>query len=148
MLRLSKLTDYGIVVMTQLAGDPERLHAATEVATATGIAAPTVSKLLKSLTRAGLVSSVRGARGGYRLARPAEAVSVAELVDALEGPVALTECSSGEGNCEQEPHCAVRVNFQRINDAIRGALAQVTLAEMVAPPGSHYVNLSPRLRAS
>jgi Rrf2 family protein len=95
-----------------------------------------------------LVTSVRGARGGYRLARDPATISVAELVDALEGPVALTECSSGEGSCEQEPHCAVRVNFQRINDAIRGALAQVTLAEMVAPPRSRYVTLSPQLQAS
>jgi FeS assembly SUF system regulator len=141
MLRLSKLTDYGLVVMTELAREPERLHSAAGVAEATGVALPTVTKLLKLLSRAGLVRSVRGARGGYRLQREARHVSVAQVVDALEGPVALTECSSEEGLCEQEASCAIRGRFQHINDAIRAALEGVTLAEMVTPRDAQLVHL-------
>ncbi len=141
MLRLSKLTDYGIVVMTYLAREPERVHAANEVAAGTRISLPTVSKVLKLLSRGGLVLSCRGAKGGYRLARAAEAISVAEVIDAMEGPVAVTECSSAAGTCVQESHCSIRANWQRINDAIRVALHGVSLAEMVVPMTSHRVNV-------
>ena len=134
MLKLSKLADYGIVVMTYLAQDPEQVRAAHDVATATRVALPTVSKVLKVLSRDALLASVRGARGGYRLARPPAAISVAQIIHALEGPLAMTECTSVAGACTQEPYCAVRGNWQRINDTIYRALAQVTLADMVAPP--------------
>lgn len=142
MLRLSKLTDYGIVVMTYLAREPDRLHAANEVATGTQVALPTVSKLLKHLSRGDLVLSVRGAKGGYRLARDAGDISVAQVVDVLEGPVALTECSTDTGNCSQASVCSIRVNFQRINGAIRGALDGVSLAELVGPEDAHLVDMS------
>lgn len=142
MLRLSKLTDYGIVVATCLGEAASELLSATEVAARTGVAPPTVSKLLKHLARAGLVQSERGAKGGYRLARPAAQISIAEVVDALEGPVALTECISSEGHCEQEDHCNVRANFQLINAAILDALERVSVAEMIKPPGRQYVDLS------
>lgn len=131
MLRMSKLTDYGTVVMTYLAREPQRLHAASEIATHVHVAVPTVSKILKSLAHTGLVVSSRGAKGGYSLARPADEISMAEVIDALEGPIALTECSSSVGMCVQETSCSIRTNWQKINNVIREALGDVTLAEMV-----------------
>lgn len=147
MLRLSKLTDYGIVVMTCLAEEPGAVRAAHEIADCTRLALPTVSKVLKLLSRAGLVLSCRGARGGYRLARSPADISVAALIDALEGPVALTECSSEASNCSQESHCTIRGNWLQINDVIRGALEGVSLAEMIRPPTSHTVDVSGLQRA-
>ena len=91
MLRISKLTDYATVILAALSAQPEALHSASGLAERTGVAAPTVSKLLKELQRAGIVRSVRGARGGYQLARSAQEISAAEIIDAVEGPVALTE---------------------------------------------------------
>jgi FeS assembly SUF system regulator len=104
MLRMSKLTDYGLVLLTHMAqaSAPEVLTA-HELAAASKVPLPTVSKILKELSRAGLVVSHRGRRGGYTLARPAEQISVASVVEALEGPVALTECSVTDGNCSLEP---------------------------------------------
>ncbi|MDZ7751163.1 MAG: SUF system Fe-S cluster assembly regulator [Gammaproteobacteria bacterium] len=141
MLRLSKLTDYGIVVSACLARAATDLLSASEVAARTGIAAPTVSKLLKGLGRAGLVISERGAKGGYRLSRAAGDISIADVVDALEGPVALTECISAVGHCEQESHCDARANFELINAAILDALERVSVAEMVHGPQHQYVHL-------
>jgi len=133
MLRISKLTDYGTVVMTYLAREHGRLHAVSEIAAAVSVAAPTVSKILKQLVREGLVISHRGARGGYALARPPEAISMIEIIDALEGRVGLTECGSSPGLCAQESACSIRANWQRLNGAVRDALAGVTLAEMAEP---------------
>ena len=133
MLRISKLTDYGTVVMTYLAKEGDRLHAVSEIAGEIRVAAPTVSKILKQLVREGLVVSHRGAKGGYSLARPAGAISMLEIIDALEGRVGLTECGSSPGLCEQESLCSIRTNWQRINGAVREALAGVTLAEMTEP---------------
>ncbi len=131
MFRLSKLADYGIVIMTGLARRPERQFSATEIANESLIPQPTVSKVLKSLTRSGLLISHRGARGGYGLARPGEAITVAEVITALEGPIALTACiEEGPGGCDIESLCPARANWQRINDAIRGALDGITMAEM------------------
>ncbi len=133
MLRMSKLTDYGTVVMTYLAKEHSHLHAVSEIAAQVQVAAPTVSKVLKRLVREGLVVSHRGAKGGYSLARPAEQISMVDIIDALEGPVGLTECGSTPGLCSQESSCSIRTNWQRINGAVRGALAGVTLAEMAEP---------------
>ena len=130
MLRMSKLTDYGTMVLAQLAANSRGLTTAGQVADATHLGQPTVSKLLKSLVRAGLVSSARGAQGGYALARPAESISAAEIIDALEGPVALTECSSAGGCCDLESFCLVGSAWQRINRSIRLALQNVTLADL------------------
>ena len=99
MLRISKLTDYGTVVLAHLAGGDGQVCSAAEVADATGIAMPTVRKLLKSLARAGLVTSTRGASGGYQLSRPAREISAASVIDALEGPVSITECSAIDSSC-------------------------------------------------
>src|SRR5579864_6014791 len=102
MLRMSRLTDYATVLLATLAGEPQRVQTAASLAEQTHIAAPTVSKLLKQLHRAGLVTSTRGLHGGYQLARPATQISAAQILDALEGPMALTDCAAGHGNCDIE----------------------------------------------
>lgn len=133
MLKLGRMTDYGTVLMTALASDPVRLHSAHELAERTRISAPTVSKLLKQLSRGGIVESIRGAQGGYRLARPAERITVADIVSVLEGPFGLTACSVHQGDCNLESHCGVRGNWRLINRAIHSALEAVTLAQMTLP---------------
>lgn len=133
MLRLSKLTDYGSVAMAHFACHPDRIQAAGELAAAIGVAVPTASKILKMLARADLLRSVRGAKGGYMLSRPAGEISIAEVIDAMEGPVGLTECSVVAGLCAQEASCSIRGNWQRINRVIRDALDQMTVAELAQP---------------
>jgi FeS assembly SUF system regulator len=130
MLRISRLTDYATVVLATLAEQPERVQTATALADRTRIAAPTVSKLLKQLQRANLVTSTRGLHGGYQLARPAAQITAADILDALEGPVALTDCSAGEGHCEIEGNCRVGRVWQRLNIAIRRSLQDVSLAQL------------------
>jgi FeS assembly SUF system regulator len=137
MLRISRLTDYATVLLAALAEEPGRVQTAASLAGHTRIAAPTVSKLLKQLHRAGLVTSTRGLHGGYQLARPAAQISAAAILDALEGPVALTDCSVGHGQCEIEETCRVGRVWQRLNLAIRRALYEVSLAQLAgldAPP--------------
>jgi FeS assembly SUF system regulator len=133
MLRVSKLTDYATVVMATLAAAAGEVLSAQVLAERARLEVPTVSKLLKQLAQAGLVLSTRGINGGYRLARAAERISVADIVAAIEGPIGMTECSAHAGACGHEPHCGVRVNWQRINRAISMALESVTLAEMLRP---------------
>lgn len=133
MLRLSKMTDYGTLVLAELARRPETRHSAAELAERTGLAGPTASKILKNLARAGLVTSTRGAQGGYALARPAVDITAADIIDTLEGPVAVTECSHEEGDCSLEPTCGVGQGWQKINRAIRGALEGVTLDDLARP---------------
>lgn len=140
MLRLSKMTDYGTVVMTTLAKRPETLRNAAELAAETHIAAPTVSKLLKALAHSGLVDSVRGAHGGYRLGRAAGDIPMSELISVLEGPIAMTECSVHDGKCGIESDCDVRGNWQLINRAILSALENVSLADMVRPLTVHTLH--------
>jgi len=131
VLRISRLTDYGTVVLARLAGDPEAVCSATDVAATTGIAPPTVSKLLKSLARAGLVTSTRGANGGYRLARDPREISAADVIDALEGPVSITECSASDSHCDFEDVCSVGGAWQRINVAIRRSLDDISLIDLL-----------------
>ncbi len=131
MLRISKLTDYGTVLLAHLAGDNSAVCSAAEVAAATGISLPTVSKLLKSLAHSGMVKSTRGANGGYQLARDANAISAADIIDALEGPVSITECSASDGQCEHEGVCSVGDSWQKINVAIRSALDEVSLGDLL-----------------
>ena len=130
MLRIGKLTDYATVILATLASDRSRLQNATALAERTHIAAPTVSKLLKQLQRAGLVVSTRGTHGGYQLARDPEAISAATILDALEGPLALTECSSATGHCGIEHTCSTGRAWQRLNVAIRRSLSEVSLAQL------------------
>jgi FeS assembly SUF system regulator len=130
MLRISKLTDYGTVILACLAGQPGRLWTATEVAECTHIGLPTVSKLLKKLQRSGLVISTRGSQGGYQLAQPAADITAAHILDALEGPFAITECSGAHSTCGLESNCRVGHTWQRVNAAIRRALTDVSLAQL------------------
>lgn len=142
MIRITRLTDYGIVLMSQLAVAPERLFNAPELAAEARLPLPMVSKILKQLARAGLLDSHRGVHGGYALARPAEEISVVEVITALEGPIAMTECiEDAPGACEVELSCPVRSNWNRINRAIREALEGVTLAEMSQPASPKLVAL-------
>ncbi|MEO6154809.1 MAG: SUF system Fe-S cluster assembly regulator [Thermomonas sp.] len=134
MLRVTKLTDYATVVLTALAARPDAVLSAPELADQAGLEAPTVAKLLKPLAQAGLVESFRGANGGYRLARAAETISLVEIVEAMEGPLGMTECSVHAGQCGIEHSCGVRANWRRINDVVADALRGVSLAQMLAPP--------------
>jgi FeS assembly SUF system regulator len=139
MIRLSRITDYGIVLMVRLAQLPDgEARNARNLAAATGLPSPVVSKVLKTLARESLLASQRGAKGGYALARAADEISVPEMITALEGPISLTECSTHPGACSQESSCDVRAPWQRINSAVHDALAKITLADLAAPevPGS------------
>jgi FeS assembly SUF system regulator len=130
MLRIGKLTDYATLILATLATDRTRLLTAGTLSERTHIAAPTVAKLLKQMHRTGLVNSTRGTHGGYQLARDPEQISAAAILDALEGPFALTECSAGSGQCGIEHTCSVGRTWQRISVAIRRSLNEVTLAQL------------------
>lgn len=134
---MSRITDYGIVLLTHLAaGAGDQVHNARELARRAGLPLPVVSKILKILTREGFLLSHRGIKGGYALARRPEEISVASIIDALEGPIALTECGTeAHGACERESRCAVRQPWQQINREVRKALARVRLADLVPPDG-------------
>jgi FeS assembly SUF system regulator len=134
MLRMTRLTDYGVVLLTHIAREPSRLtRNAPELAAAAHLPLPTVSKILKILAREGLLVPHRGAKGGFSLAKPATEVSVAEIISALEGPIALTECSGHSGGrCEIESLCPVSTPWRRINRAVFDALRDITLAEMAS----------------
>jgi len=132
MLRMSRLTDYGTVILTRMAREETALHTSASLAAETHLGPATVAKILKGLAHAGLVSSQRGAHGGYRLARPADQISAASIIDALEGPIAITECAANVHQCELEPYCGVGTAWQRINAAIRRALADITLAQLAS----------------
>ena len=133
MLKLSRLTDYGTVVLAHMARAPDQLHRANDLAVATRLGEATVRKLLKCLVRGGIVVSQRGAGGGYSLARPPERINAVEVIDALEGPVALTECSGEHHSCALERGCALNHNWQQINRAVRDALRGITLAQLARP---------------
>ena len=134
MIRLTKLADYGVVLLSYMASEPGRLYTTTGLARVTWVSVPTVSKVLKILARQGVLTSHRGANGGYALARDPRDISIAEVISAMEGPIAVTECvENSPGECAQEEVCGVRTNWQRINDAVRGALEQISLEEMAQP---------------
>jgi FeS assembly SUF system regulator len=139
MLRISKLTDYGVVLLAQLARDPSAApQNARELSARTHLPFPVVGKVLKTLAREGLLVSSRGARGGYALARPPAEMSVGKIIAALEGPVALTECGFAPGRCEHEPDCEVRSPFAVINRTLVQTLERVTLADLV-----HHAEIIP-----
>lgn len=128
------MADYGVILMVQLARMPAPLTTAAELSESTALPAPTVSKLLKQLSREGLLISHRGTKGGYEVARPIAEITVADIVSAVEGPIALTECMTAEGTvCEIEALCPTRTNWRQINDALVSALDNVSLAEMAKP---------------
>lgn len=133
MLRLSKLTDYATVILSYMAKDKSRIHGALEIAEATGIAQPTASKILKILVKAQVVVSTRGAKGGYALAKAPEKITVASVISALEGPIALTECSASHKGCDQAVGCRIQGNWHLINQRVSQALESVTVADMILP---------------
>jgi FeS assembly SUF system regulator len=134
MIRMARLTDYGIVLMRYVAAHPERSHNAAEIATGAHLPVPTVSKLLRVLAREGLLVSHRGAKGGYELAQPPVEISLWKIIAALEGPVSMTVCTSDSPEiCEHESLCPVQGHWQKINRAIRQALDGISLAEMASP---------------
>ena len=134
MMRLSRLADFAIVLMTHVAQHRDWVHKAADVAVATQLPAPTVAKVLARLCRDGLLTSIRGVNGGYTLARPAAEISVGAIVNALDGPVALTQCIKlGPGGCEVEAVCPSRIGLHRINVAVHKALDDVSLAEIALP---------------
>ena len=131
MIKLSRVTDYGIVLLAHLAGCADgSTRNARQLAEKTGLPAPMVSRVLKSLAREGLLASHRGSKGGYSLARSPDQISVPEIITALEGPIALTECAVHPGTCRQETNCDVREPWQRVNQVVRDALADITLADL------------------
>lgn len=137
MIRLTNLADYAVVVMTAAARAPTTRWSAAAVADETGIPAPTVAKLMGTLARGGLLIASRGVAGGFTLAHPPSAISIAAIVEAVDGPIALTNCLSGDAHdCAIEGRCSVRGHWGPINRAVRGALAAVTLAELVQHPAS------------
>ncbi len=141
MLKMSKLADYGTVILTAMMRQPGQVQSAAEVAATIRVPVPTVSKILKTLTREGLVMSLRGARGGYMLARPPAQISIAQIIGAMDGPIGMTECSITPGLCLQESGCPVRANWQRVNRIVLQALEQITLEQM-AQPATEPVDIS------
>jgi FeS assembly SUF system regulator len=133
MIILSKLADYGVIVATHLATHPDRQATAAAVAVATRLPQATVAKLLKALAHAGLVVATRGAAGGYRLARAAAEISVAEVVAAIDGDIGMTQCSVHVDDCERTTYCPTRPHWAAINRAVGTALAAVTLDDMISP---------------
>lgn len=135
MIKLSKLSDYAIVVLGCLAAEQGQLQTAVVLARQTGIPEPTVAKVLKLLSKGDIVSSVRGVRGGYSLTRPAERISVAELIEALEGPISITSCAGNdvEFSCHISGSCPMSGGWGRVNHAIRMTLGGIYLAELLAP---------------
>jgi FeS assembly SUF system regulator len=130
MLRLSKLTDYAVVVLVRLS-EESGLQASGGIAGATGVPEPTVAKVLKIMTTAGLVLSQRGARGGYRLARPLATISIAEVIIAIDGPIALTACVEHSAMvCDSSSLCPVKGRWDTVNTAIQDALSAISLADM------------------
>jgi FeS assembly SUF system regulator len=132
VIRLTNLADYAVVVMTAAARAPGRRFSAAEIAALTGVPAPTAAKLTGILARAGLLASARGVAGGVQLGRPATAISIADIVEAVDGPIALTQClHEGNHDCVLEAGCAVRPHWPVLNARVREALAGVSLADLV-----------------
>ncbi len=133
MIILSKLADYGVIVATHLAIYSDRRANAAAIAAETRLPPATVAKLLKALAHAELVSATRGANGGYRLARPASAISVAEVVSAIDGDIGLTQCSVHVDECTRTNYCPTRPHWAAINRAVGEALSAISLADMISP---------------
>ena len=145
MIRLSRLADYGVVMMSHIATLADNMHTAHAVAQATHIPEPTASKILKALSRAALLDSHRGANGGYTLARDPMDIRVTEVIIAVDGPIALTSCLDADGtDCNLLTTCPTRTNWRKINDAINRALDEVSLADMMGPMAAFIPPFEPR----
>lgn len=137
MIRLSKLTDYGFVLLTRFAcSDGEAWLTARDLSDCTGLPLPTVSKLLKLFSKNGILAAQRGVYGGYRLAHEPANITVAEVIELVDGPIAITDCACGSedaATCAIEAHCPTRPHWLQISQKIRNALAEITLLEMASP---------------
>jgi len=131
MIRLTNLADYGVVLMCQIARTPEKLHSAFQLAQETGLPVPTVSKILGALSRGGLLASQRGLKGGFKLSGNPSVITVADIIEAVDGPIALTNCiEHSSGDCSFEPLCSLKPHWQLINQAVRDGLASITLEKI------------------
>lgn len=142
MLRMTKQADYGIVLLSYLANQPERRFSAPDLAQETHLPSPTVSKILKHLCREGLLVSHRGVKGGYSLSQDPREITVAAMISALDGPIAFTECiEDTPGTCSQEDNCHLRANWQRINMAVCRALEEISLFDLAVSAQPPLVQL-------
>jgi FeS assembly SUF system regulator len=133
-MRLSHLADYAVVLMTAAARYPAGARlSATELSSETGVPLPTAQKLMGQLAGCGLLTSVRGASGGFALARPAQDISLADVVEAVEGPIAMSACSNGKFDCALDAHCRVKPHMGAVGNAVRGALGAVSLTSLCGP---------------
>ena len=136
MIKLSKLTDYAVILLSVLAEDTGTLYSSTDLAKKTALPEPTVSKILKLLAKNGLVESLRGAKGGYQLAHTAQMISIAEIVSAIEGPVALTSCVDQSNECcERITDCSMKGRWNKVNVAMQETLQQISLEDMIRQDG-------------
>jgi len=134
MLRLNRLTDYAIVAMSKMSHRPDDVRTTTQISLETAVPMPTIAKLLNALVKGGLVFSHRGASGGYTLSRPAEDITAADIIQAVEGPISLTACVDGsDEKCGIQLDCPMSGNWNKVNQAIQKALKEVSLAELGAP---------------
>jgi FeS assembly SUF system regulator len=147
MIILSKLADYGVIVATHLAAFPGRQVNAATVAAETRLPQATVAKILKALAHAGLVTAARGAGGGYRLARNPAAISIAEVVAAIDGDIGLTQCSVHVKECTRTTYCPTRPHWAAINRAVGEALSAVTLDAMLTPAAFVRQTSAPSLQS-
>ncbi|MBL4907630.1 MAG: SUF system Fe-S cluster assembly regulator [Sneathiella sp.] len=145
MIKLSKMTDYGVVIMSEMAKIEGRTMTAPDLSLHTGLKVPTAAKILRVLAKSGLLSSLRGAHGGYRLDRHPKSISIAEIVRVMEGPVAVTSCvDESHDNCSVESCCPMRGGWDKINRAINAAMEEVTLSDMCQDTAAPY---TPKVRA-
>ena len=144
MMRINKLTDYSIIIMTEIAAmGSTKVHTAKEIAKRTNIPLPTVTRLLKKLSSDKLLTSQRGSQGGYALAESSTTISIASIIESIEGPIALTECSTNECDCSYESKCSVEVPWQKINKTVKSALEEIKLNEMIhSNHGNELLTLS------
>jgi len=135
MIKLSRLADYAVALLTHMGSEPKAVHNALDLAEGTGLPVPTVSKVLANLAREGVLASVRGAKGGYHLATAPECISVARIIAAIDGPIALTQCVDTSADiCTVETLCPSRAGWHKINQAVERALSEVTLADLMGTP--------------
>ena len=132
MVRVTKLADYGLMLLTTIARDSSREeHTARDLAEGTGVALETVRKVMKSFARAGVLKSQRGVHGGYKLARPSASISLVDIIEALEGPISVTECcDEGQCSCKLEPHCQVSGAWHHVNRVIIRTLRAMSLEDV------------------
>jgi FeS assembly SUF system regulator len=147
MIRITKMTDYGILLLSRFAlASDTKTQTVRDLAAGAHLPEPTVGKLLKALTKSGMLVSTRGVKGGYRLARHPREISVAQIISAIDGPIAITDCATSDAlhpsRCELEGRCPVQTNWQKINVAIRDSLERITLADMAGPMPGAFVPLT------